>query len=145
MEADLMRRKTKDDHQFKFIDLITIFAFLSLTTYFVYQTARSVDLTRQKLDIFDKAKEEVSDLRIKNVKLILMSERVETEEYIEEEARNRLNYAKDGETLFIIPEDLLFDPELDEYVNTFSFGYVDQTAVNQSNYDIWKEFFFEGI
>ena len=74
-----------------------------------------------------------------------MSEKVETEEYIEEEARNRLNYAKDGETLFIIPEELLSESELDWYINTFTFGYREIGDTDSKNLSIWWSFFVDGL
>jgi len=145
MERRSINNKRQPENNHKFVNVITVIAFIALSTYFLSQTVRSVDITRQKLDIFDRAKEEVGDLRITNIKLILMSERVETEEYIEEEARNRLNYAKDGEILFIIPEELLSETDLDRYVNTFSYGYQELQTVGDGNISIWVAFFIDGL
>lgn len=139
-----LKGKGRNEGSF-FVKFITTLLFLALSAYLVVQTARSIDITGQKLDIFKKAQKEVTDLRIKNVKLILMSERVVTEEYIEEEARNRLNYAKDGEILFIIPAELIESDELSEYIERYSYGYVDEGASKKDNLTIWIDFFKEGI
>lgn len=144
---EIQRREIKQirNESSPFVKFLTTILFLSLSVYFLGQMVRSIDLTRQKLEIFEKAKEEVDDLRLKNIQLIMTAERVITEEYTEEEARNRLNYAKDGEILFIIPDELMNSEELNNYIKRSSYGYIDESTLNQDNIELWLTFFKEGV
>ncbi len=137
--------RNNQKNSINFVNILSTTIFIALSVYFISQTVRSISLTRQKLNIFDNAKSEVNELRYENVQLILTAERVVTEEYIEKEARNRLNYAKDGETLFVIPEELLEDTDLSYYINTYSFGYIEEVNSNLTNLEYWIEFFTKGI
>lgn len=102
-------------------------------------------MTFQKLEILDQAKEEVEQLRLRNVELVLMSEKVVTEAYIESQARDRLNYAKDGELLYIIPEELLEDPDLNDYIDSLQYGYQPVDTKPPDVLTEWLELFQFGI
>lgn len=138
------RLKLSEVISFKSVAIITAFV---LGSYLLLQMGRSILITSQKVDIFNLARTEVQELRVKNIELILLSERVTSEEYIEESARNRLNYAKDGETLFIIPEELLEDEALDEYVASFHPEAIKlkEAEMSKKPYEVWWELIRYGI
>lgn len=138
------RVKLSEVVSFKSVAIITAFV---LGSYLLLQMGRSIHITTQKVDIFNLARTEVQELRVKNIELILLSERVTSEEYIEESARNRLNYAKDGETLFIIPEELLEDEALEKYVASFHPEAIKlkEAEVSKKPYEVWWELIRFGI
>lgn len=80
---------------------------LILSIFLIYNIYKSVDLTIKKVAILKQAEQEVDGLRLKNISLILSREKVETDDYIETEARDRLNLSKDEEIVFVIPDEAL--------------------------------------
>ena len=127
------------------IRYITLLTALFMSGFLLFQIWRSYTLTFQKLEILDQAKEEVEQLRLRNVELVLMSEKVVTEAYIESQARDRLNYAKDGELLYIIPEELLEDPDLNDYLVSLQYGYQPVDTKPPDVLTEWLELFQFGI
>ncbi len=81
---------------------------LILSVFLIYNIYKSVDLTIKKVAILKQAEQEVDGLRLKNISLILSREKVETDDYIETEARDRLNLSKDEEIVFVIPDEALY-------------------------------------
>ena len=145
----LEQERREKQRKSKFEDLFTIkwvylLAAIALGSYLAFQSVRSINITLQKLEIFDLAKEEVQELRVKNIELLLLSERVVSEKYIESAARDKLNYAKEGETLFIIPEELFEDEDLTEHVNYFDPNRVEEVE-DEDNFQIWIDFFRFGV
>jgi cell division protein FtsB len=59
------------------------------------------------LEILNHAEKEVGDLRLDNLELLTLSEYMKSDEYLETEARNRLNLSGKGETVFVIPDEIL--------------------------------------
>jgi cell division protein FtsB len=139
------KRKKRGNTSFKYIVLF-VFAFFS--AFLVVQSIRSVSLTSQKLEVFDLANSEVDELRLRNLELIIEKELVIGDRYVEVQARDRLNYAKDGETLFVISEFMLEDPVLEEYVESFR-GYEigrNPSELNpESVYQTWLDFVLGGV
>lgn len=82
---------------------------------------------------------DVEKLRVKNIQLVLEKETLENIGYLEKEIRNRLNYAKKGETVIVI-SDIVYEKsklELNRIINK------DQIVATKSNYDVWISYLFD--
>lgn len=75
-----------------------------LSAFLIFNSLRSIQISREKIGILNQAQNEVSSLRLKNITLILQKETIETDDYTETDIRNRLNYSKKGEYIFVIPD-----------------------------------------
>lgn len=118
---------------------------VSLTAFLFYQAGKSIYLTSLKLIILDNAKTEVGELRLNNLKLILQNNRVLTEDYIQTESRDRLNYSEEGDVLFVIPDDIIDSQELETYIESFMPGYSDSPQESSKTFAVWKDFLIKGI
>ncbi len=70
----------------------------------ILDSVKSIGVAHNRSLLLDQAKGEVDDLRMKNLELTEERDRVMSSGYIEEESRNRLFYAKDGEVVVVLPE-----------------------------------------
>jgi cell division protein FtsB len=70
----------------------------------VYRSFRQMG---QKISLLKQAEREVSELRIDNLELSLQREEAGSITNLEKEARDRLNYGKEDEVVFVIDEELL--------------------------------------
>ncbi len=114
---------------------------LVLSGILIYNVAKSIVITSEKLEILNQAESEVSDLRLSNLELLVLTEYMTSDEYLETEARNRLNLSKKGEVSFVIPEKILEKGILDvgEIVNE------QENISSIENWRVWYEFFATGI
>jgi cell division protein FtsB len=80
---------------------------LGIVAFLGFTIVNSLNTTYQKMNILEIAQKDVEELRIKNLELILEKEKVQSDEYLEAEARNKLKYSKDGEVAYVIPEEIL--------------------------------------
>lgn len=115
--------------------------FVVIAGFLFYNVFHSVKITVQKLDILRKARIEVENLRLNNLQLALNLENMQSLEYVEVQARDRLNFAGKNEYVFVIPEDALEDGA--DKVNTL----LKQELVfeKKAGYEIWFEFVYTGI
>jgi len=102
-----------------------------------------LNIAHQKNLILEQAKEEVTQLRIENVKLVMESTSVGTEDYVIREARNRLNYSKEGEIRVVIPDNVIASirakyENIPDESNALSGNLKD-------NLMIWQDFVINGI
>lgn len=115
-------------------------------SFFAYQSYRSIVLTQQKLNTLDSAQEQVDDLRLKNLSLLLEAEYVLSDEFVEAQARNKLDLAREGEVLILIPEGLLAEPELEAYIESqkgYEVGDVQEIEDSQQSlFEIWWAYLF---
>jgi len=112
-----------------------------LSFFLIYNVIKSVDITVKKLGVLSQAESEVDELRLKNIELILEKERVESMDYIETEARDRLNYLKNGDIVFVIPDDTL-KVNLEEVATVLK---RDEKEVKRSTVEVWYDFFIGKI
>lgn len=114
---------------------------LGISVFLVYSIFHSVSITVQKVEILNKARVEVEDLRLRNLELASLLERMQTVEYLEVEARDRLNFTGKKEIVFVIPENMY--PVAREYVDSL----LSENEVDSSEYglEVWKSFLFSGI
>jgi cell division protein FtsB len=82
-------------------------AFVLISVFLVYNVTHSIDITIQKVDILKNARAEVEKLRVTNLTLATQLQNMKSVEYIEVEARDRLNFSGSKDWVFVIPEGLL--------------------------------------
>lgn len=103
----------------------------------VYRSSRQMT---QKISLLNQAEQEVRELRLENLALSLEIEQAGTIDNLEKEARDRLNYGKEDEIVFVIDdstvqlgkervEDILYPMDEDVKVDVF---------------DQWIDFVIEG-
>jgi len=107
----------------------------------VYNIVKSIIITSEKLEILSRAEKEVSDLRLDNLENLLLVEYMTSDEYLETEARNRLNLSKKGEVAFVIPEKIL-ERGLSQVEQILI---KKQEVSDTGNWEIWHSFFIMGI
>jgi cell division protein FtsB len=128
------------------IPIVMNLLLIGFSVFIFYNISRSVDLARQKLEILKTAEIEVTQLRLDNIKLVMEKGEVTNPEYIEMQARNRLNYAKEGETQLVIPATVF-----DRYKNTAVLGTSNSQISAIESLDPleslkrWADFFINGI
>jgi len=114
---------------------------VALSAFLLYNVYRSAIVTQEKTEISDKAKEQVNELRVKNLELELILESMQSKEYLEVQARDRLNFSGQNEYVFVIPEGLLGEGK--ERVDALL--YPPKEEVEDSTYVVWFEFLKNGI
>lgn len=118
-------------------------AVLGISIFLFYNIGRSVYLAGQKLEILDRAEQEVVSLRLENIDLIMQKNEVTNPEFVEKEVRNRLNYAKENEIQLVIPNGMYKRYEQNEVLG------VSTEQSNEASFEtqakLWIEFFAEGI
>ena len=114
---------------------------LFLSGLLIYNVVKSIVITSEKLEILNQAENEVSDLRLNNLELLVLTEYMTSDEYLETEARNRLNLSKKGEVAFVIPEQILEKniSDVESILNS------DEETSNTGNCKVWYDFFNTGI
>ena len=83
------------------IVLLIVSVLMLLTVY------RSFRQMGQKISLLKQAEQEVAELRLENLELSLRIEDAGSIENLEKEARDRLNYGKENEVVFVIDEGLM--------------------------------------
>lgn len=78
---------------------------LIVSLFLIFSTSRSVWVLLQKGKTLDEAAESVWQLEEEQAKLLEMREVVESDEFVEREAREKLGLAKPGEVVVILPPD----------------------------------------
>lgn len=102
----------------KKINWIAVVISISIIVLMAYNIGRSITQTAQKLEIIKYAQEEVEQLRLENIKLIMEKEKMRKDDFIELEARNRLNYARSGDTVAIFSRGLVEKSEFEPTIST---------------------------
>jgi len=107
----------------------------------IYNIVRSGIITLEKVEILNQAKKEVSELRINNLENLLLIDYMTSDEYLETEARNRLNLSKKGEVAFVIPEKILEQGllQVERILNDT------EEVSDTKNWEVWYNFFIVGI
>lgn len=90
---------------------------LIVSLFLIFSISRSIWGLLQKGKTLDEAKERVEELEKEQAKLLEMREVIESEEFVEREAREKLGLAKPGEVVVILPHDDIlrkFAPKVEE-------------------------------
>ena len=116
-------------------------ALLVISFFLLYNVVHSIDITIQKLDILRKANIEVDDLRLKNLELALLLENMQSVEYLEIQARDRLNFTGEKEYIFVIPDNVFEESEksMENLLQENTSG------EEESSFVVWKDFLVNGI
>ena len=114
---------------------------LALSGVLIYNVVKSIVITSEKLEILNQAEGEVSDLRLNNLELLVLTEYMKSDEYLETEARNRLNLSKKGEISFVIPEEILKKgvSDIEDILSE------QKTVDGEKGWKVWYLFFSSGI
>lgn len=114
---------------------------IGLSVFLLYNVYRSTLITKEKTEISKQAKEQVNELRVENLELALKLQSMETDEFLEVQARDRLNFSGKDELVFVIPESLLEVGR--EGVDAFLNPPVEEAK--EPTYIVWYEFLKNGI
>ena len=117
------------------------FAFLAVSVFLSYSIYNSVVITSQKIEISKQARNEVDNLRLENLKLAIALESMHSDEFIEVQARDRLNFAGSDEYIFVIPDSTLKSAQ--ERITAY-FNETDD-RLDTPSYQVWFEFLKNGI
>ncbi len=132
------RRSRKSDHGPANMALAIVAAFV--TIFMIYNISRSVMQASTKLEIIKYAQQEVQDLRLENIKLVMEKEKMKKDDFVELEARDRLNYTRDGETIYIFSDEIKMRMAENEVEKPISED-CDQLCV----IDSWISFVVDGL
>ncbi|HCC68032.1 TPA: hypothetical protein DEP90_02385 [Patescibacteria group bacterium] len=100
--------KEKDNWVSKiFNSMVGRILLLGVSILMVLSVYRSIKQMVQKISLLKQAEYEVEELRIKNLELSLQIEEASSIEHLEQEARDRLNYGKGNEVVFVINDELI--------------------------------------
>jgi len=124
-----------------FNNIFTRLGLLAISVFLLYNVGHSISITVQKLDILQRAKREVDELRLKNLELALLLDNIQGVEYLEIQARDRLKFSGEGEYVFVIPEEVLDDTQedLEKILN------VKENSKERKVSEIWVNFFTKGV
>jgi cell division protein DivIC len=135
------KRRSREEESPKKNILFQLFL-IGISLFLLFNIGKSIQIALQKLEILQTARDEVDELRIQNITHLLKKDTLESDDYVETAARDRLNYSKDGEIVFVIPEGVLLEAQK-------SVGYIlnDQLDITKEKGTIqqWREFFIDGV
>ncbi len=114
---------------------------IGISLFLFYSIYNSVVITYQKIEIAKHAREEVDKLRLENLKLALSLESMSSQEYIEVQARDRLNFSGSNEYIFVIPDSTLKSAQ--EQIEVF----FSEPSVSTDTpvHEVWFDFLKNGI
>jgi cell division protein FtsB len=114
---------------------------LVISLFLFYSIFRSVRIMVEKLEILDQARVEVENLRLKNLQLATVLDNMQSTAYLETEARDRLNFSGQKETVFVIPNNVL------EMSRNALNVILDESGskVEKDNWTVWKELLTNGV
>ncbi len=122
-------------------NILTKIVLLTISFFLLYNVGHSINITTQKVDILRKARQEVDDLRLRNLELSVLLNDMQSIEYLEIQARDRLNFAGEKEYVFVIPENAL--EKATEDIETI-LG-TKKISSSKSSWEIWVGFLSHGI
>ncbi len=108
---------------------------LILSLYLIVSLTRSIWLFWQKRDVLKQAEIQVNQEMKKNQELTQQLSQVRTQEFIEQQARDKLNLSKPQETVVVVP------PELVSHLATYS-GLISGQKEEEPNWKKWVKLFF---
>ncbi len=142
-KVEFKQSKKIEQKSFDFVKFGVNFGLVVVSIFLLYNVFKSIELTTLKLGILKTAQSEVDELRVKNIELILQKETLQSSDYIETAVRNRLNYAENGDILFVIPESTLgvASERLDQILSEKG----DTVVSDMSVVEIWYGFLIGGV
>jgi cell division protein FtsB len=137
-------RKSRSNFSESIITIVLIF----VSIFLLYQTGKSIYITSVKLQIVEDARQEVNKVRLDYLQSYVENSKIQTDDYVETESRNRLRYSKDGEVIFVIPENLVENESLDNYLNGVADlreGYYIQEEYRSTPFEDWRDFIIDAL
>ena len=113
-----------------------------LTLFFIYNIARAIITTQRKIKDLNNAESDTERLREEYFLTYLKTRQVNTDDYLEKFSRNEMNYARDGDIVFVIRDSQLKDPVLNEQYQKLIQKDAHPTI---SNWQQWLSFLKNGI
>ncbi len=113
--------------------------FVGISIFLLYNVLHSVDITIQKVNILKNAREEVESLRVTNLELATQLQSMQNPEYIEVEARDRLNFSGTNDVVFVIPDSLL-----ETASERLSMIWDENVVQEKSNFEAWVDLLVNG-
>jgi cell division protein FtsB len=125
-----------------FNSVVAKIVLLGISVFLFYNIGHAVVLTTQKVQILKRAQIEVENLRLKNLELATLLDSMQSVEYLEVEARDRLSFSGRKDTIFVIPETLLVmaGQHLDKIL-TEDYGELNM----KYGFEVWRDFLLSGI
>lgn len=117
------------------------FGLLAVSAFLSYSIYNAVVITSEKIEISRQAKKEVNKLRLENLQLAISLESMHSDEYIEVQARDKLNFSGSNEYIFVIPDSTLKSAQ--ERITAY-FTQADDNSDTPSS-QLWLEFLKNGI
>ncbi len=140
-EKNGRRRKIKEKTNLK--KILLVFLMLSFIAFMAYHLFLAINIANEKLQILKVAQTDVAELRIRNLELVLEKGEVVSMEYIEKEARDKLRYSGEEETLFVIPEELLNSEWIEQELELAKGSSTqDEEKGPEEIFQIWMNFLF---
>ncbi len=122
---------------------IRITIFIIIGVLLIIQSIRTISDTITKSEVVSELEDDVKAKRLENLELLFELDSISSEEYTEREARDRLGYAKEGELIIIIPDEILSSPEVSGYYELITQG--DQSEDEVDLLQEWRDLLVEGI
>jgi cell division protein FtsB len=145
MAAKINGKNHKKNNDFGSMNLIMQIVFVFITLLMFYNIGKSLVQTNSKYEILKQAEEEVAEQRLENIRTVMEADRVYDPEFTEEEARNRLNYGRDGEIQLVISEQLINDAKKGLKYTEYTEEVGEVYLTDSSNIEAWIQFFIKGI
>lgn len=123
-----------------FNNIVTKIVLLVVSVLLLYNVGHSISITIQKLDILERARVEVDNLRLRNLELALLLENIQGVEYLEIQARDRLRFSGQEEYIFVVPEAVL-EGTADDLNAILTDG---RKEDSRGVYEVWRDFFLNG-
>jgi cell division protein FtsB len=114
---------------------------LGIAVFLFYNVAHSIQITYQKVEILRNARNEVEQLRVTNLELETQLDDMQSSEYIEIAARDKLNFSGENETTFVIPDALMATAK--ESLSEILYG--DKKDTNKTIIEQWEDFLVHGV
>lgn len=125
MNRKRISKENKGQGLGKVFGILITFGIIGVSALLFVNSARSIMTAYNRSLLLDQAHDEVAELRLKNLELLEKKEGVLDDSYVEQEARDRISYVRDGEKIVVLPETgeevvLGADDEMEEENNGLS-------------------------
>lgn len=145
MARKFSRKKLEKDKEFVSVNFMLQIVFIFITLLMFYNIGKSLVQTDYKYEVLKQAEEEVALQRLENIRTVMEADRVYDPEFTEEEARNRLNYGRDGEIQLVISEALINEAKKELKYTEQGEDLEQLYLADTSNVEAWIHFFLKGI
>jgi len=111
--------------------IIILFFLIIFSVSLVNEMMRKVEIQNE----IDGLEEQVQELENNNTELEVMIKYFQTEEFIANEARTKLGYKKEGESVVSVPKS-------ENHNSNYSIEQNNNLSVSKENWQLWLDYFF---